>query len=90
MRIKYICEKCGKTEVFDDPEVAFNLGWDYPPRMYQFGLISPRTCPNCFIDDTVWWSLVLEGKTTDELSSNQRESLLRILSEPESIMLEDE
>lgn len=35
MRLKYICESCGRTEIFEDPEEAFDEGgiilqkWEY-------------------------------------------------------------
>ena len=39
------------------PQEAFDQGWDYPPRMGIYGVISPRTCGKCSITDTVWWKL---------------------------------
>lgn len=51
----HICEVCGKTEILT-PEEAFEDGWDYPPKMGAFGLVSPRTCGNCGIMDTLWWA----------------------------------
>lgn len=49
MILKHICEVCGCEEVLDSDE-AFELGWDYPPRMGKFKVLSSRTCPNCTIE----------------------------------------
>ena len=49
----HICEVCGRTEVLT-PQEAFDEGWDYPPMMGSFGVVSPRTCPNCLMVDTAW------------------------------------
>ena len=40
----HICEVCGRTEVLT-PQEAFDKGWDYPPMMGSFGVVSPRTYP---------------------------------------------
>lgn len=107
MKLKYICENCGKTSIYDNPEDAFNAGWDYPPRMGKFGIISPRTCGNCGIDTTLYWKLItgnvlknttVDGKKLNKSSLNEvlpqltlhdKETLARILGEPESIMVEE-
>ena len=44
--LRHICEVCGRTEILT-PEEAHSQGWDYPPKMGRFRIISPRTCPNC-------------------------------------------
>ncbi|MGB3353729.1 MAG: hypothetical protein WBB00_13270 [Mycobacterium sp.] len=41
---RHICEVCGVEEILT-PGDAFDLGWDYPPRMGQFGVVGPRCCP---------------------------------------------
>ena len=87
MRLRHICETCG-TEAILDSEAAFAAGWDYPPRMGQFGVISPRVCPNCAINRTVWWALAMEGYTADMLSPQQREVIVRIQAEPGSILVD--
>ena len=81
MRLKHICEVCGKEDTLDSEE-AFELGWDYPPRMGKFKVLSPRTCPNCTIEKTVWWALAMGGKPLE----NQIEVLIRINNEPLSIL----
>ena len=40
--------------------------------------------------ETLWAALVLKKKSTDELSDRQKETLQRILAEPESILPDDE
>lgn len=112
MRLKYICESCGRTEIFEDPEEAFDEGWDYPPKMGKFGKISPRTCGNCGIENTLYWKLItnsiissdkatangekLQKNSSGEpifsasLSSKDSETVMRILNEPESIMVDED
>ncbi len=84
-KLVHICEVCGKTEILT-PEEAFISGWDYPPRMGAFGVISPRTCGDCLSKDTAWWALVCDKKSIHELSQKQRETIKRIQEEPESII----
>ena len=88
-KYKHICEVCGRTEVLT-PEEAFETGWDYPPRMGAFGIVSPRTCPDCSMMDTVWAALVLRQEDPDALTNGQKITLLRIVNEPDSIMPESE
>lgn len=86
MDLKHVCEVCGRDEVLNT-EVAFNEGWDYPPRLGAFGIVSPRTCGRCSINDTVWWALMVDKVSVDDLDSKQKATLERILSEPESILV---
>lgn len=88
-RLRHICEVCGKTEILT-PAEAYEAGWDYPPRMGAFGVISPRTCPSCPMAGTVWAALVLDGYTENMLTDAQRETVARILGEPSSIMVRAE
>lgn len=87
-KYKHICEVCGCSEILT-PEEAFQAGWDYPPRMGFFGVLSPRTCPDCSLMDTVWAALVLKGMGPDDLTDAQKETLLRIVNEPDSVMPEE-
>lgn len=32
MKLKHICEVCGREEILT-PEEAYRAGWDYPPKM---------------------------------------------------------
>ena len=81
---RHICEVCGVEEILT-PGDAFNLGWDYPPRMGQFGVVGPRCCPNCPNVGTVWWALAFDGYTEDMLTEAQRATVRRIAGEPQSI-----
>lgn len=86
LKLIHICEVCGKTEVLT-PDEAFLQGWDYPPRMGMFGIVSPRTCRNCVITETLWWALQSgKIKSMSDLSDHQKEVLARIQSEPVSII----
>jgi len=88
MRVIHICEVCGKTEYLDVEE-AFRQGWDYPPRMGAFKVVSARTCGNCTIDKTLYWELVAKKTLIADLSEKHRATLDRILGEPENILLPD-
>ena len=88
MKLRHICEVCGKEEILT-PEEAFEKGWDYPPVMGYFGIVSPRTCPNCSIENTVWWKLSSENASVSELTSKELEVIERIQNEPESILVKD-
>ena len=85
MKLIHICEVCGRVETLDS-EDAFEQGWDYPPNMGEFGVLSPRTCPNCNITDTVWWKL--RNNLVDKITEKDLETIDRIIKEPESIMAE--
>lgn len=85
--LRHVCEVCGKDETLT-PEDAFNEGWDYPPRMGAFAVVSSRTCGNCGIDSTLWWALMMDKKSADELTPSQLETLKRIQGEPLSILPE--
>ena len=82
----HVCEVCGREEILT-PDEAFDAGWDYPPRMGIFGVVSERTCGNCTIDKSAWWALTVEKKKLEELTPNQRAAVERILHEPESIQV---
>ena len=88
-KLIHICEVCGKAEILT-PEEAFNEGWDYPPRIGDFGIVGPRTCGDCPTNLTVRWALVVEKKRVSELSQQQKETIKRIQGEPESIIPEED
>lgn len=75
MFLCHIREVCGKDEVLT-PEQAHDQGWDYPPKMGQFKVVSSRTCGN----GTIWWAMGMEGKQVADFSEKQLETF-----EPESI-----
>lgn len=88
-RMLHICEVCGRTEVLT-PQEAYDAGWDYPPFMGSFGIVSPRTCPDCMMMDTTWAAITLKGVKPDELSDRQKQTIMRIIREPESILVDEE
>ncbi len=90
----HICEGCGKTETLT-PRQAFDAGWDYPPVMAQFTIVSPRTCSGCTIDKTLYWRILQfqqehGADATYQVSEEEKPLLDRILAEPESIVPKDE
>jgi hypothetical protein len=89
MRLRHICEVCGTEETLTD-EQGYQKGWDYPPRMGAFGVISPRTCPSCVINRTLWWALTVDHLEVDMLTGHQKETLRRILGEPATILPSDD
>ena len=84
MLIRHICEACGAEELLSS-EQGYKQGWDYPPKMGTFKVISPRTCGNCSINSTLWWAMSVEGKQIADLNEKQVQTLNRILQEPESV-----
>ena len=84
-RFWHICEACGKKELLTTDE-AFEQGWDYPPRMYAFRMLSPRTCGNCLITSTLHWRLLTGETSLRSLDEHDKETIERILNEPESVM----
>lgn len=88
----HYCEVCGKKEWLT-AEDAYKVGWDYPPKMGVFGLLSPRKCGECGIDKTLYWKSVTEKErfpwgmivksalTEDELTVWER-----IVKEPRSLL----
>ncbi len=85
-RYRHICEVCGKTDLLTSEE-GFQAGWDYPPRMGVFGVVSPRTCGSCVITGTLWWRITTGA--TGEFSTADQVLLARIEAEPESILIRD-
>jgi hypothetical protein len=75
----YTCEVCGKSETLSQDE-AFSAGWDYPPFIGAWGVISPRTCPECPMTSTVWWALQM-GAGADSLTDHQLDVVARIQAE---------
>jgi len=85
IRFWHYCEVCGKKELLTADE-AFEQGWDYPPGIYCFRLLSPRKCGNCSIAETLWCKLTTGKKNFSELTGAEWETLKRIWNEPESLM----
>ena len=88
MKLRHVCEVCGKEEVLT-PEEAFEKGWDYPPKMGMFGVLSPRTCGDCAMVDTIRWKLMYQNVKPEDLSDKDKLTLSRILSEPASILVDE-
>ncbi|SKH67007.1 hypothetical protein [Mycobacteroides abscessus] len=86
--LQHICEVCGKQAILT-PSQAYEAGWDYPPCMGEFAVISPRVCPICPSTSTVWWAVAVDGLALDMLSQRQRATLERILGEPGTIRTND-
>lgn len=84
-KYRYICEVCGKEKVLT-PNEAYLDGWDYPPKTGMFGILSPRTCPDCPIDQTLWWRFM---KNDTILSDKDIEIINRIQNEPGSILVKE-
>lgn len=88
----HYCEVCGKKE-FITAKDAFDSGWDYPPDIGQFGLLGPRTCGGCQLEDTLFWKvnenerlpIVMES----ELTRDELVTWRRIRREPESLLIEE-
>lgn len=72
------CEVCD-LKVLLTPELAYQLGWDYPPRMGEFGVISPRTCGQCGVEFTAWWAMAVDKQTIEELSDKHYATVVRIV-----------
>lgn len=81
-RFPHVCEVCGKAEQLTSSE-SFEQGWDYPPRMGAWKVVSPRTCGDCGIQDTVWWALTIEKKQYEDLTPEQILTIAKIQNEVE-------
>ena len=77
----YKCEGCEATYT-GSAEDAFNLGWDTPERF-----MSHCTCPNCSIDKTVWWKLVVNKEQITEAEARLIQSYNQIYSEANEVSL---
>lgn len=75
-KFMHICEVCGKEEMLTSKE-AFEAGWDYPPDFGKFGVLSPRTCPNCEMQDTAWFAFMFGKPITEK----HRQTIERIKNE---------
>ncbi len=88
----HYCEVCGRKE-FITADDAFDSGWDYPPQMGHFGLLGPRTCRNCTIENTLFWKIKLSGGLPivleEKLTKEERITWRRIKAEPESLLMDE-
>ena len=74
------CEGCGLTVMLTD-HLAYQLGWDYPPFMGEWGVISPRTCGECGVESTAWWALAVDKTPVEQLEERHLLTIERILRE---------
>lgn len=74
------CEVCG-VEAFLTPVAAHEAGWDFPPLMGWFGVVCPRTCPDCKLADTAWWQLAVAQTATSALDPRHVRTIERIVRE---------
>lgn len=74
----YLCEVCGKKASLTEDE-AFKAGWDYPPFIGVWGIVSPRTCPDCDMTKTAYWHIMTEGGKA--LPEHHMNTVRRILAE---------
>lgn len=81
----HLCEVCDREDVITSSE-AYASGWDYPPNMGMWGVVSMRTCPNCPMTETAWHALMVEKKTFEQLSERQQKTVRRIILEPATSM----
>ena len=86
-KMKCTCEVCGKEKIITEDELFLD-GWNYPPLMGSYKVISPRTCPDCSITKTVWWDIVQNKKTYEQLTEKQKKVIERIAGEPDNIRVE--
>lgn len=84
----HYCEVCG-TKVYCTAKEAYDNGWDYPPQMGTFGLLGPRTCGKCGIEDTLWWKVQQQDiplVINTSLNEDELRTWRRIQKEPESLL----
>ncbi|GAA5037670.1 hypothetical protein ACFQRL_14205 [Microbacterium fluvii] len=76
------CETCGREEA-TTPAKAHSDGWDFagPGGLYPFGTVSPRTCPDCGIETTVWWRLTVDRIPDTDLAPHDMAVVKRIVAE---------
>lgn len=85
VKLLHWCEVCKKEELLT-PKEGYEAGWDAAPYMYPIGVLTPRTCPQCTIEKTVWFDVTIQKKSIKDLSDDQKEVIERIMLEP-SILL---
>lgn len=88
----HYCEVCGR-KAFITAEDAYLGGWDYPPQMGHFGMLSPRTCGDCTMADTLYMKIIAPGRSPivleKELTPEELITWRRIKAEPESLLVDE-
>lgn len=80
---EYECEVCGTKESLTE-EQAYQAGWDYPPFIGVWGILSPRTCPNCTVEQTAYWFLITRSaEDQTPIPENHMKTIKRIMAETE-------
>ena len=86
----HYCSGCGAKQFLTSRE-AFNAGWDFPgkPGIYEtepdhgFGMLSPRTCPSCTIDKSLYWRMLVHSDNVPLATAKEvTAALQRIAAEP--------
>lgn len=78
---RYECEVCHRVDECTEEE-AHRSGWDYPPFIGAWGIISPRTCPGCTIEKTAYWFIMMRSPEDETpIPENHIATIKRILAE---------
>lgn len=77
---QHVCEVCGRIEQLT-PTQAHASGWDYPPTLGVFGVISPRTCRSCPATATAWWQIIMLSTPSSEPDERHVRTTQRIHAE---------
>ena len=78
---EYWCEVCDKKEILTELE-SIQQGWDYPPHIGVWGVVSPRTCGDCSMMDTAYWAIITApDKENLRLSEKHLATCERIMKE---------
>jgi len=64
-KILHWCEVCD-TEAELTSDEGFKQGWDFPPKFGAWGVVSPRTCGDCAIDKTAWFTAISKKPLTEK------------------------
>lgn len=79
---EYLCEVCDTKETLTE-EQAYSAGWDYPPFIGLWGILSPRTCPNCTVEGTAYWAVITGAPLTEKHEATIRRVLEERIVVPE-------
>lgn len=79
---RYQCEVCGRVDELTAAG-AFREGWDYPPWIGAWGVVSPRLCPQCPTSSTAWWAILWQDAKA--LHERHMATINRILTETDEI-----
>lgn len=81
---EYLCEVCDKKQDLTEAE-AYAQGWDYPPFMGMWGIVSPRTCGDCGIEATAYWQVLMhQGTPPEGFNDRHAATIIRIIAEKDN------